>query len=98
MTGIALVLTIAVMVEATVDTIKCFYDYITGREYKKMVTKISALAVSISLCFSADADLCAAVGVHFKYPAVGILMTGIFASRGANYVSDLLGAIIKKTR
>ena len=30
-----------------------------------------------------------ALGVTFAAPWIGILLTGIFASRGANFVSDL---------
>ena len=31
-----------------------------------------------------------AMGLSFSVPGIGIVLTGIFASRGANYVSDLV--------
>lgn len=96
MNGIALVITLAVTVEAMVDYVKCFYDYITGRCYKKLVTRIAALVISILLCIAACADIFAAIGVVFRLKLMGTVLTGIFASRGANYISDLLSKINKK--
>ena len=45
------------------------------------------------LCFAVGADFYTALGVEFAFPWVGTLLTGIFASRGANFVSDLIGRL-----
>ena len=39
------------------------------------------------------ADLFVALGLDFRYDWIGVLLTGIFASRGANYVSDFVGRL-----
>ena len=44
----------------------------------------------------AGADLFAVLGVEFAVPWIGTLLTGIFASRGSNYVNDLIGKIREK--
>ena len=97
MNGIALVLAIAVTVEAVVDAIRCIYGYVIQKEYKKLVARISALAASILLCFIAGADLFSAVGVSFQSGFVGKLLTGIFASRGANYINDLISRLNQRS-
>jgi hypothetical protein len=94
--GLALVVAVAVTVEAVVDAIKCICGYVTKKEYKKLVTRLSALGVSILLCFVSGANLFSAVGVEFHSNFVGILLTGIFASRGANYINDLISRVNKK--
>lgn len=48
------------------------------------------MALGVSLCFSAGADFYAALGVSFNAAWLGVALTGVFASRGANYVSDLV--------
>lgn len=90
MTGILLVLALAVTVEAMVEYVKSVVKVVTKRDAKTLITQLSALAVSILLCFAAGADLYAALGLSFSIPGIGIVLTGIFASRGANYVSDLV--------
>lgn len=90
MTGILLILALAVTVEAMVEYVKSVVKMVTERNVKTLITQLSALAVSILLCFAAGADLYAALGLSFSIPGIGIVLTGIFASRGANYVSDLV--------
>ncbi len=55
-----------------------------------------ALLAAVLLCFAAGADLFAVLGVEFAVPWIGTLLTGIFASRGSNYVNDLIGKIREK--
>ena len=90
MTGILFILALAVTVEAMVEYVKSVVKMVTERNVKTLITQLSALAVSILLCFAAGADLYAALGLSFSIPGIGIVLTGIFAGRGANYVSDLV--------
>lgn len=90
MTGILLILALAVTVEAVVEYVKSIIKLVTDKDAKTLITQLSALSVSILLCFAADADLYAALGLSFAVPGIGIVLTGIFGSRGANYVSDLV--------
>lgn len=96
MEGMALVLILAVTVEAVVEYIKSICAAFSGEGAKAAVLQLAAAVVSISLCFAADADLYAALGILFVKPAVGVVLTGIFASRGANFVSDLVGRMHQK--
>jgi hypothetical protein len=56
---------------------------------------VGAILASVLLCFAAGADLFKVVGITFAWPWVGVVLTGILGSRGANYLSDLLGKISK---
>ena len=59
------------------------------KQYKTAITQGTALILSVLLCFAVGADFYAVLNVQFTLPWVGCLLTGIFASRGANFVSDL---------
>ena len=78
---------LAVTVEALTEYGK---NLIQMKEKKTVAIQMGAMAVSVFLCVTAGADLMEAVGVGFRVPFVGSVLTGIFASRGANYVSDLM--------
>lgn len=46
-------------------------------------------SLGVLLCLAVGADVYSALGVAFAVPWVGTALTGIFASRGSNYISDL---------
>ena len=46
--------------------------------------------VPMALCFAAGADLFAVLGLDFGQWWIGTALTGLFASRDANFVSDLV--------
>mgnify|MGYP001663011458 CR=1 FL=1 len=96
MENIALILMLAVTVEALIEYGKSIGKAIADKQAKTAITQLCAVAVSIGLCGLAGADLYAAVGVEFSLPWVGRILTGIFASRGANFVSDLIGRLTQK--
>jgi protein-S-isoprenylcysteine O-methyltransferase Ste14 len=80
----------AITVEALIEYTKTVAKAISQKEYKTAGTQITAIVISIFLCFAANANLYAVLGVTFSYPWIGIVLTGIFASRGANFVSDIV--------
>lgn len=90
MKGIVLVLVVAVLVEAFVEYGKSIGKMFTEGEVKTAVTQLCAIVVSVVLCLLAGADLFAAVEIAFEWPWVGVMLTGVLASRGANYVSDFV--------
>mgnify|MGYP005760608913 FL=1 len=98
METIVLVLMLAVTVEALVEYGKLLGQAALSRDYQGLSVMAAALVVAVLLCFATGADFYAALGVHFAYSWVGVLLTGVFASRGANFVSDLLSRLnsIKK--
>ena len=96
---IAMVILAAVLVEALVEYGKQIGKAIVGKEWKTAATQLCAIAVALFICFVLNADLFVALGIKLAIPYVGIVLTGIFCSRGANYISDLIGklhATVKK--
>lgn len=95
MQGIMLILALAIVTEALVEYGKSIGKALIGGDKKTAVTQLAAIIVSVLLCFAADADLFRVVGIGFAWPWIGVVLTGILGSRGANYLSDLLGKIQK---
>lgn len=90
MTGIILICALAIVVEALVEYGKSIGKAFASGSWKTAVTQLTAIALSVSVCFVASGDLFAAVGITFVWPWVGIVLTGVLISRGANYVSDFV--------
>ena len=95
MEGITLVIALAIVIEALVEYAKSIGKAFMDGEWKTAVTQLCALAISVAICFLAQADMFAVVGIEFLWPPLGTVLTGIFASRGANFVSDLIGKLNK---
>lgn len=89
MRGLVLVAALAVTVEALVEYTKSVAGAFWSGEWKTAVTQLAAAGLSVLLCLAAGADLYTTVGVEFRLAALGSVLTGVFASRGANYISDL---------
>ncbi len=88
MEGIILILVMAIVVEALVEYAKTIGKAFTDGSWKVAVTQLSAIALGVLLCFMTGGDLFAVVGISFAWPLLGVFLTGILISRGANYVSD----------
>ena len=93
-----LMLVLAVTVEALVQYSKTVIDMVTARDYKTAITQLGALLASVALCVLAGADIYAALGVSFGAAGgigspIGAVLTGVFASRGANYAADMVKAL-----
>ena len=86
---IVLVLMMAVTVEGLIEYGKTVGKAMLDKQYKTAITQGTALILSVLLCFAVGADFYAVLNVQFTLPWVGCLLTGIFASLGANFVSDL---------
>lgn len=95
MEGITLILALAIVTEALVEYGKSIGKAFAGNDIKSAVTQVIAIVVSVLLCFTAGADLFEVVGITFAWSWVGTVLTGILASRGANYLSDFLGKFHK---
>ena len=90
MQAILLTLMLAVTIEGLVEYVKSVAQH---KAWKTVALQLGAAAVSVLLCIASGADLYAALGVEFSLPFAGCALTGVFASRGANYVSDLIGRL-----
>ncbi len=90
MKGIVLVVVMAVLVEAFIEYAKSFIKMVSDGEIKTAITQVIAVVAAVALCMAAGADLFAALGIAFAFPWIGIVLTGILISRGANYMSDFI--------
>ena len=94
---VSLLLVLAILVEALTEYVK---NLIHARDRNGIITQACAMAFGILLCVGSGADLFGMLGIPFRIPMIGCVLTGIFASRGANYVSDLItqiqGKVIRK--
>lgn len=79
-------LVIAATLEAVWETTKLFWE--AG---KLNIDRIGAAFLGIFLCLAAGVDFFALVGVPLAWPYVGMALSGLLVSRGANFVHDLLG-------
>ena len=86
MNMIVLVLMMAVTVEALVEYAKTFGKAILEKQWKTAATQAGAVALGVSLCFSAGADFYAALGVSFNAARRGCARTeDRRAGRGAHW-------------
>ena len=94
MTAFALILVLAITAEALTEYAKTIDKMLEQTQYKTAVTQLAALVISVGLCIAARVNVYEALGVRFVVFAgrdwIGLVLTGIFASRGANYASDIL--------
>jgi len=92
---LGIVLMLAVIVEALIYYATTIFMMVDGR-LKVSWKKLAAIALGVFLAIAAGADLFVNFGLTFRIPFVGMILTGIFFSRGSNYVSDFLGLINAK--
>jgi len=87
-----LMLVVAAMIgESVWETLKMIWQ-----EGKLSIDRIGALVIGLLIALSGNLDLPALVGIPFIVPYLGMILTGILISRGANFVHDLLVKIQKK--
>lgn len=99
MKSIGLAIVVAVIVEALVEYGQTIYDMVAEYEYKKAVKQGVAIAVAILFSFQLKVTLLTwlmadtfAVSIS---PVFDMIVSGIFMSRGANYLSDLIRMIFR---
>lgn len=91
MQGIILALVTAVTVEALVEYCRTAAKTVRGGGWLSALLQGAAVVLSVGICLLSGADIYGALGIAFRWPPVGSVLTGIFAARGANYVSDFVG-------
>ena len=90
MEGFILILALAIITEALIEYGKSIGKAFAGGSWKTAVTHLVAIVLSVCLCLATGGDLFALVGIQFSWPWLGVVLTGIMASRGANFVSDFV--------
>ena len=91
--AICLTIVVAILVEGIIEYAKSIAKGIVDGQVKTAVTQIVSIVVGVVLCLLCGVDVFASLGIIFAYPYVGMILTGVFASRGSNYVSDLVKRI-----
>ena len=81
-------LVIALLGEAIWETLKMVWQ--TG---KLSADKIGAIIIGIALAVGSGLDIFMVVGISLKIPYLGMILTGVLISRGANFIHDLLASI-----
>ena len=79
------ILMVAVTVEALTEWVKSL-----KKDGKVDTAMIVSLFIAELLTITAGLDLFAQVGLVFSVPYLGAIMTGIFLSRGSNYIFDFI--------
>lgn len=90
MVNVAAFIVLAIVVEGIVEYARTF---ITMDNKTAAALQAMALILGIFLCIVAGEDIFARFGITFAVPYLGSVLTGVFASRGANYASDIIGKI-----
>ena len=98
MKTIALALMVAVIVEAIVEYGNTIYEMVAEQEYQKAVKQGSAIAIAVLFAFMCHVTLLSwlmsdAFGIVVN-PVFDMVVSGIFMSRGANYLSNLIRLIL----
>lgn len=80
--------TLALIGESVWETSKTVWQ-----QGKLNVDRIGAIVIGLLLSIGSGLDLMAIVGIPIQIPYVGMILTGLLISRGANFVHDLIGVI-----
>lgn len=86
---LALSFMLAIIVEALIDYVTTIFTLVDGK-LKVSWKKLASVALGIFLALAAGVDMLSGIGLVFQIPWVGMVLTGIFFSRGSNYVADLI--------
>lgn len=81
-------LVIAVLAEAVWETLKMVWD-----KGKVSIDRIGAIVIGLLIALGTGFDILKIVDVPINIPYLGIILTGILISRGANFIHDLLGKV-----
>lgn len=81
--------TVALIVEALWETCKLFVK--NGKEIN--IDRIGALVFGELIAIMGQMDLLALVGIKLSIPIIGMILTGLLVSRGANFMHDLVASV-----
>ncbi len=98
---IALIIMVAIVLEAIVEYVKTVMKMVEDREYKTAITQGITIALGVAFAFIFNLQLFNGALAEFYEglsinPVIDMILTGILFSRGANYFSDLVTRLTKK--
>ena len=101
MKTIAIIIMVAIILEALIEYVKTIIEMVELKEYKKAVTQGITIFLGVALAFVFNLQLFNNALSEFYDisidPTIDIILTGILFSRGSNYFSDLIGKLTNKT-
>ena len=86
--GFVQFLVIAFIAEAIWETLKLVWE-----DGKLSIDRVGAVIVGLLLALGTRLDLLEMIGVPTYIPYMGIVLTGLLISRGANFAHDLIEVI-----
>ena len=100
MKTIALIIMVAIVLEALVEYVKTIDSMVVSRAYKTAITQGITIILGIGLAFvfhlqlfnGAMSEIYEGLKIN---PTVDMILTGILFSRGSNYFSDLISKLQK---
>ena len=90
--NITVIIAVAILIEALVEYAKTILKMVEDGEKKTAITQCATVVLGVLLSFAFNADLFVPIGIEVNH-VVGTIITGIIASRGANYISDFIKKI-----
>lgn len=99
MKTIALIVMVAILLEALVEYFKTVMHMVSEGDYKTAITQAVTIAFGIFLSFAFKTQLFNGALAEFYEglvlnPTLDMVLTGILFSRGSNYISDLISRLI----
>lgn len=99
MKTIALIVMVAILLEALVEYFKTVMHMVSEGDYKTAITQAVTIAGGIFLSFAFKTQLFNGAMAEFYEglvldPTLDMVLTGILFSRGSNYISDLISRLI----
>ena len=100
MKTIALIIMVAIVLEALVEYVKTIDSMVVSRAYKTAITQGITIVLGIGLAFIFHLQLFNGAMSEFYEglkinPTIDMVLTGILFSRGSNYFSDLISKLQK---
>lgn len=82
------IIVIALIGEGLWETLKMIWQ-----NGKVSVDRVGALVIGLMLAAGTGLDLMDMIGIPMVIPYIGVALTGILISRGANFVHDILKSV-----
>ena len=101
MKTIALIIMVAIVLEALVEYAKTIAHMVEEQEYKTAITQGITIVLGVFLAFAFHLELFNGAMSEFYEglsinPTLDMILTGILFSRGSNYFSDLISKLTRK--
>lgn len=99
---IALIIMVAIVLEALVEYAKTIIKMVENQEYKTAITQAITIILGVGLAFAFKLQLFNGALSEFYEGlqlngTLDMILTGILFSRGSNYFSDLISKLTRKS-